>query len=345
MIRATNLVFAPAALALLPLMVSACGSSGGGSPSVTCTNGAIVANETNDYTFSSAITLPTVKIKSMSDLTFNWSGVTTDFLGKAVNPVADLNTIFLLVVDLPIATFQKQLNDDTFSQGSILITPPPSFAPTGVTMGSLFENFTVGGETIDITNAGPYLNATTHTPATSTFTIAAQTGANLGTGIRMLQAFQLDDSATSTTVTLTNSSTMLKYSADFHSLHPTGVPAGTAALSMDWGQLTTNALGADISNTVTNITSAIVGHYTQTPAELESQFLNLRTVAQDLYTATIESGTSLDFTTLMDSGGHPFHGVDSTGTWLVALICDNCRNPAPWYLTILEPVAQPCATK
>ena len=234
----------------------------------------------------------------MSDLTFNWGGVTTDFLGHAVNPVTDLNTIFLLVVNVPIATFQKQLNDDTFSQGNIVITPPPSFAPTGVTMGSLYNDFTAGGEMIDMTKAAPYLNATTYTPANSTFTLAAQTGTNLGTGIRMLQAFELDDSSTSTTVTLTNSSTMLKYSANLHSLHPTGVPAGTAALTMDWGQLTTNALGADVTGTITNITSAIVGHYTQTPAELESQFLNLRTIAQDLYTATIESGTSLDFTTL-----------------------------------------------
>ncbi len=113
--RAKNLLCAAGALAVLPLMASACGSSGG-SPSVTCTNGTVVANEMNDYQFSSAITLPTVKVKSMSDLTFDWGGVTTDFLGHTVNPVADLNTIFLLVVDLPIATFQKQLNDDTFSQ-------------------------------------------------------------------------------------------------------------------------------------------------------------------------------------------------------------------------------------
>jgi hypothetical protein len=345
MTRAKTLRCAAGALVVLSLMASACGSSGGGSPSVTCTNGTVVANEMNDYTFSSQITLPTMKVKSMSDITFNWGGVTTDFLGHAVNPLTDLNTIFLLVVDIPIATFEKQLNDDTFSQGEILITPPPTFSPSGVTSGSLYNSFTAGGEVIDMTNAAPYLNATTYTPANSTYTIAAQSGTNLGTGIRMLQAFQLDDSSTNTTVTMTNSSMMLKYSANLHSLHPTGVPANTAALSMDWGQLTTNALGANITNTVTNITSAIVGHYTQTPAELESQFLNLRTIAQDLYTAQIESGTSLDFTTLMDSSGNPFPGVDSTGTWLVALICDNCRNPAPWYLTILEPAPQPCATK
>ena len=80
-----------------------------------------------------------------------------------------------------------------------------------------------------------------------------------------------------------------------------------------------------------------------TPAELEAQFTDLRTIATDLYSANIFSGTVLDFTMLADSTGNPFPGVDSTGTWLVALFCDNCRNPAPWYLTILESVSQPCA--
>ena len=25
------------------------------------------------------------------------------------------------------------------------------------------------------------------------------------------------------------------------------------------------------------------------------------------------------------------------GTWLLGLTCGNCRNPAPWYMTILKP--------
>jgi hypothetical protein len=33
----------------------------------------------------------------------------------------------------------------------------------------------------------------------------------------------------------------------------------------------------------------------------------------------------------------PFAGIDDTGTWLVGLICGNCRNPAPWYMTIAKP--------
>ena len=141
---------------------------------------------------------------------------------------------------------------------------------------------------------------------------------------------------------MTNNSTTLSYTANLHSLHPTGVPAGKANLTLDWSQIQTNALGQPF--VTTNIADAIVGHYTQTPAQLETQFLDLRTIATDLYTANIPSGSVLDFTQLKDKSNNSFPGVDSTGTWLVGLICSGCRNPAPYYLTVLQPTPQPCAT-
>ena len=60
-------------------------------------------------------------------------------------------------------------------------------------------------------------------------------------------------------------------------------------------------------------------------------------IATKYYTADIPSGAVLDFTTLKDSAGGSFPGVDDDGTWMVGLICGNCRNPAPWYMTILKP--------
>jgi hypothetical protein len=342
--RAQHLLLA--AGGLIPLLTVSCGSSGGGSPSVTCTNGTIVAAEANNYSFQSSIMLHPVKVKSMSDLTFDWGGVTKDFQGHAVDPVADLTTIFVLLVDLPSATFENQLDNDTFNTADVKITPPPQYAATGKTTASLYEDFMAGGQPVTPSLAAPYLDAATWTPANSTFAIAAETGPNLGKNIRMLQSFELDDSSTNTNVTLTNTSTTLTYSANLHSLHPTGVPAGTAALTLDWSQIQTNALGNSFGNSLgyptTAITSTIVGHYSQSLSQLESQFLDLQTIAEDLYTASAPYGTTLDFTTLRDSAGNPFTGVTSDGIWLVGLICGNCDNPAPWYLTVLEPVAQPC---
>jgi hypothetical protein len=292
--------FLSAAVACLPLMTLACGSSSSSTQSVTCTDGTMIASVANDYKFTSSLMLHPVKVKPMSDLTFNWGGVTKDFLGQPVSPQNDLNAIFLLLVSLPSSTFEMQLNNDTFASSSIVIPgPPPAYMPTGgVTMTTLFGNF-VGAYTVDAAMAAPYLDAATYTPSNSTFVIAAQTGTQMiGNGIRMLQSFELDSTSTNTTVTMTNTSTTLTYAADLHSLHPTGVPAGKADLTLDWSSLSANGLGEPLSDdgspgTVprTNIANAIVGHYTQSAAELESQFLNLQTIATDLYKAEIPSGT------------------------------------------------------
>ena len=341
--HANSLLYATAAC--FPLLAIACGSSGGEGPSVTCTDGNIVASEANDYAFSSTITLPPVTVTSMSNLAFDWGQVTKDFLGHTVDPVADLNTIVVMLWNMSLGEFEKELNADSLQTKYLVASPPPSLMPsTGMTSAMLYD-FTINGNSITPAMFNMDFDPVAFPPASTTYLLAAQTGTNLGTGIRMLQAFQLDDASTNTAVTLTNTSAQLKYTADLHSLHPTGVPAGTAAISLDWGPLDgqTNALGATFI--ATNITSAIVGHYTQTPAELETQFLYLQLTATELYTATIPPGTVLDFTTLADSSGKPFPGVDGTGTWLVGLTCGNCKNPAPWYLTILVPAPQPCAAQ
>jgi hypothetical protein len=97
----------------------------------------------------------------------------------------------------------------------------------------------------------------------------------------------------------------------------------------------TNALGNTF--TPTSITSALLANYTQTPAELEAKFLDLELIAATLYKTNIDTGTTVDFSSLKDSNGNAFSGIDGTGTWIVALQCGGCRNPAPWYLSILKP--------
>jgi hypothetical protein len=329
-------------VASCPLLLIACGGGNDApAPSVTCTNGNITAKSANNYSFASTITLPPVTVKSMANLTFSWGGVSKDFLGHTVNPVADLNTVLVMLWDMPLAEFQTQLNADALFTSDLVVSPPPSINPTGGATTANLYDLTINGTPITSDMYNMYFDAGRYPATSATFLVAAQTGTDLGRGIRMLQTFKLDPASTVTTVTLTNTSTMLDYHANLHTLHPTGVPAGTAAMMLDWGQMTTNALGAEFITT--NITSAIVGHYTQTPAELESKFLDLETSATDLYRADIVSGTVLDFTTLKTSSGKSFTGVDTNGTWLVGLTCGNCRNPAPWYMTILVPATQPCA--
>lgn len=46
--------------------------------------------------------------------------------------------------------------------------------------------------------------------------------------------------------------------------------------------------------------------------------------------------TKLNLSTLTEeTSAAPFTGIDGTGTWILALKCTKCTNPAPWFLTIL----------
>jgi hypothetical protein len=196
-------------------------------------------------------------------------------------------------------------------------------------------SFALNGNPVTPAQLLPYFDPAMYPPANHIYTVMAASGTQLGQGTRMIQSYELDPASTNTMVKLTNDSTQLTYTANLHSLTSIGITAKSAAITLDWGKMTTNALGNTFITT--NITNAMVGHYTQTPAELEAKFLDLELIAADLYRAEIPAGTVLDFSMLKNKSGQAFAGIDADGTWVVALQCGGCRNPAPWYLTILKP--------
>ncbi|HXU63235.1 MAG TPA: hypothetical protein VN962_16140 [Polyangia bacterium] len=327
--------------ALFCILVATAGCGGGGSGGAQptmCFGANVVAAEKNDYAFSSTITLPPVTVASMSNLTFDWSGLTHDFEGHHLDPAKDLGMAIVMAWNLPLADFQKDLNADALFTKDLILSPPLSLdftdLPAGATSAHLYD-FTINGTAVTPAMINQYFDATMYSPANASFIVGVQTGTDLGRNLRMLQAFNLDTSSTTTNVVFKDDSTKLTYTANLHDLTITGVPGGTPTLKLDWSHMTTNGLGRAFTDGY--VTSAVVGHYAQTPTQLESQFLDLDSIALATYRADIESGSVLDFTTLKDANGASFPGVDNDGTWLVGLICGNCRNPAPWYMTILKP--------
>jgi len=318
------------------LLATSAGCTGDPQPTI-CFGASVVAGEANNYTFTSTITLPPVTVAPMSNLTFEWGGLSKDFLGRAMNPATDLGAALMMIWDLPRADFKAALNADALFTADLVVSPPLNLPISGNTSGHLHD-FLVNGTAVTPEMFNAYFDAAKYTPANSTFIVAVQTGTDLGRDIRMLQAFNLDAASTVTNVTLTDASTKLTYAANLHDLTITGVPAGVAALTLDWSQMKTNALGHEFTEGY--VTSAVVGHYTQTPAELEARFLDLDRIATATYRADVEAGSVLDFTTLKDESGAVFPGIDGDGTWLVGLICGNCRNPAPWYMTVLAPCSK-----
>jgi len=254
----------------------------------------------------------------------------------------DARSVLIFGPGVPLSSLAPKLNSDSLSATDVYASPPPSIMPSGGQTTAMLYDFTLNGTAIPMAMFNSYFDPTVLTPDKYSFMVAAASGTTIGQGFRMLQTFQLDASSSNTMIKLTNDSTQLSYSANLHSLTITGVPGGTAALTLDWSAMVAagakNGLGATFKDGY--VTNAIVGHYTETPAELEAKFLDLNLIAKpgEYYTAALTSSTMLDFSTLKDmSSGAPFPGIDSTGTWLLGLICGNCRNPAPWYMTILKP--------
>jgi hypothetical protein len=87
-----------------------------------CLGSNVIANAANNYSFSSTITLAPVTVKSRSNLTFDWSAVHMDFLKHPLNPVTDLNTVLVLLWQLPLAQLQTNLNADNLSQSDLVVS-------------------------------------------------------------------------------------------------------------------------------------------------------------------------------------------------------------------------------
>jgi hypothetical protein len=339
---------------ILGLVAVACGAENaenagdGGSCSST-----IVADPVNNYSFSSTLSFPPVSVQPNAELTFDWSAVTTDLLGHSLDPIADIDTVNLMLWELTQEDLQQKLNADELRQTDLAVIAT-YYTNQAATSANIFEFTSVGME-LTRCNIWPFLqlpnpDPNAHPecegwaensmgggfdPATNTYTVMIATGDTLGAGTRMIQAFKLDPNSTNTEIVLRPDSTHLEYSVNMQRLKKTRASAGTSELLVDWTDMTTNALG----NTFvpSDITQALVAHYMQPVSELEANFLDLDRMPAERWRGTIDAGTTANLASFTDENGEPFPGIDGTGTWVLALICGDCRNPAPWYLTILEP--------
>jgi hypothetical protein len=62
----------------------------------------------------------------------------------------------------------------------------------------------------------------------------------------------------------------------------------------------------------------------------------METIADTLFKKDIEAGSVVRLGDLVDDSGALFSGISDDGTWIVALTCGSCANPAPWFLSVLE---------
>ena len=144
---------------------------------------------------------------------------------------------------------------------------------------------------------------------------------------------------------LTGDAIQLDYTADIDGADRYSVPMNTAELTVDWTEMDgkTNAMGLEWKGN--QVTRIILAHYRdRSVADLESNFLDLEVTADETYSMKVQYSRPTSLEGLLTDDGIPFKGIGgSEGLWVLALQCTGygCYNPAPKYLTVLQPCSEP----
>ena len=131
---------------------------------------------------------------------------------------------------------------------------------------------------------------------------------------------------------------MLEVDVDVSSLQATPI-CDAGPWTFDWSGLTIDGQGQELISA--DVDMLMIGFYEGWSREdLESNFLDIEIEATKLYQADHPGGTRADLSQLVDEDGVAFDGLSGDGIWIFALRCSLCYNPAPLFLTVLEPTPE-----
>ena len=123
--------------------------------------------------------------------------------------------------------------------------------------------------------------------------------------------------------------------ADLHSLAPIDAPT-TGPWEADWSGITVDGQGNAVN--FSGIDEMIIGEFSPNDTSaVEADFLNLETNATHLWRRALTGGTTADLSEATD-GETWFESMDPANLYLLGLRCTRCYNPAPVFLTVMNPV-------
>ncbi len=287
-----------------------------------CDGGSVSLADDHNYSFVGTLDIESFEAQELTSVLIHWENLTTDLQGHALD-LDDLDVAALVVFRyLSQEEVAQGISDNDLQQSdvSLYVEAPLEPGQTSVNLGDL----TLFGNDIDVEQ---YFEE-----GYGTWLFTLNTGDTPGVGSRMAAFFEPTPGSDIVDIEITDGTALVTVDADLTGLVPLELPAGGTA-TVGWDGLTTDGQGNEIQ--LGSIDRLMVAQYaTLTPADLEAQFLDLEILADLQYDLTLEGQTEADLATLGgDDGGFP--GISADGTWILALRCDTCANPAPPFLTVL----------
>ncbi len=281
--------------------------------------------DANNYSFSGALDVPSITTASGTDVTVCWDEVLHDLQCHGMDPLTDIENVGL--VRFPNYTQEEvevALSENDLQQAAIsgYVESPAD----GVNMCANLADFSFFGTSIDV--------AEEYTEAGGTYMLLLTAGTTPGVGARMISFLAPAVDNATTEVSVGDGCGLLEVDADLEALTPVPIPAD-GPFTVDWSTLTVDGQGNPVA--VEDIDGLMLAFYAgETPATLETRLLDLELIATDLYTMPLAGETTADLALATGASG-AFTGFTGDGTWLLALRCSRCYNPAPTFFTVVEP--------
>jgi hypothetical protein len=304
---------------LLSLLLPACGVNAlldtGAEPCVDC-----ALADDNNFSYAADLTADVVPIGANADATLDWSALAHDLQGHALDPAVDIGQVQLVAMrDLAPDEVATALANDDLEQSAVTlyVTCDPEGAACAL------SEFGVLGAPFDLLQ---YLD-----DGVATWLVALTRFDEPGAAT--LVFLEPRDGEANHTVAVGDDTSRLDVDVDLAALAPVVVPEGEPAVTLDWSGLTRDGLGNPLD--LGRIDDVLLARFDQPVEELQTRVFDLEEIASASWRGDVSGGRSVSLDTL--EGDTPFAGVDDEGTWLVALGCSTCSNPAPRFVTRLSP--------
>jgi hypothetical protein len=312
------------ALILLPFLFSCTGDAKDSGGEQVDPDTLVALSDDQNFSYSGDLILTSTQTAEMADLHFDWSDVANDLQCHSMDPSADVDNLALMVFpNLTQEEVALELSNDSMQQRDLgaYISYENN---DGLTEADLTD-LTFFGTDPEI--LGEY------SEGSGTWMLLLASGTTPGVGTRIIHFVEPLASSDNTEVSFPDGCGMLDFEADLVSKQTTPI-SKEGPWVLDWGDLTMDGRGNEFSHS--SVDGIMVGYYADLSAEdLQSQFLDLELLADGLWKIELTGGSTADLALL--SGETEFVDFSAEGTWIVALRCSLCSNPAPLFLSVLSP--------
>jgi len=311
------------AVGLLATLASCTGKD---SDTGTCEPGTVSLSDNQNFSYSGDLTLPVYTTVSGADVEICWDEVINDLQCHGMDPTTEIDNVAM--VRFPLLSredIQTDLSNNDLQQSDVggYISYEPEDGETCINLDSM----TLFGTEVDI--------ADQYNQDAESYMLLLATGTEIGVGTRMLAFLDPDPDSTATDVSVEEGCSVLDFEADVESSDSPTL-CGEDSWPVEWSTLTTDGLGNELK--LSDVDNLSLGFYQgASVSDLESQFLDLELIATTWWSMDLEDGVTTDLAEATTTDGSAFDGFDGDGVYVLALRCTDCYNPAPLFLTVLNP--------